>query len=346
MLNLKITLSILTTLTTKNFDIISSLAMSTTKMTGNAASRRGIFMILSPAKTLDLSPIPLEDVESTFTLPGCDTIKTLKLAQIMKSKSKKQLKDLLKVSDKISDSVKCYYDTFDMNINKDNHFEQEQANKKPAMFSFDGPAFKGIQPSSCDSNALTYMQLHLRIVDPLYGAIKPLDMIQPYRLEMATKAIMKDLNGDESEDYKSLASWWKDSVTGSILSDMKESGSIVLVNLASDEYAAAVDENELRRNNCRFIKIAFQQEGKVIAVHAKRARGLMVRYISENQLEDVDEIRQFDLDGYGFCEDKSNANMMVFDRRKNWKDEPDSDISTSIKKRKNKNRVTASKKAR
>ena len=112
------------------------------------------------------------------------------------------------------------------------------------------------------------------------------------------------------------------------------------------ERQPGADKNELRRNNCRFIKIAFQQEGKVIAVHAKRARGLMVRYISENQLEDVDEIRQFALDGYGFCEDKSNANMMVFDRRKNWKDEPDSDISTSIKKRKNKNRVTASKKAR
>ena len=296
---------------------------------------------MSPAKTLDLTPIPLEDLETTR--PACDAPKTLQLAQILKSKTRKQLKDFLKVSDKISESVKNYYDAFEMMNNdeqNENDDEDEQANMNPAVFSFDGPAFKGINPSTCDSNTINYMQANLRIVDPLYGALRPLDMIQPYRLEMATKAIMKDLkakaeNSDDDGDkeYKSLANWWKGSVTSSISSDMKESESTVLVNLASDEYAATIDADELLNHNCRFIKIAFQQEGKVIAVHAKRARGLMVRYISENQLEDVDGIRQFDLDGYGFCEDKSNGNVIVFDRRKNWKDGEEKE-SSGIKKRK------------
>lgn len=332
---------LLTVLTISNPNIIS-LAMSTIQAGKAAASRRGVFMILSPAKTLDLTPIPLDDLDTSS--PGCDKSKTLQLSQIMKSKSKKQLKDLLKVSDKISDAVKNYYEAFEIQDGDGN----SNSNRKPAVFSFDGPAFKGINPSSCDSKTLTYMQTHLRIVDPLYGTLKPLDLIQPYRLEMATKAIMKDLNHDEGEDYKSLANWWKDSVTSSISSDMKECESSVLVNLASDEYAAAVDEAELSEHNFKFIKIAFQQEGKVIAVHAKRARGLMVRYVSENQLEGVDGMRNFDLEGYGFCEDKSNEHMMVFDRRKNWKEEQQEseEDSGGSKKRKVKGKgVSASKRS-
>lgn len=235
---------------------------------------------------------------------------------------------MLKVSDNISSTVKEYYDAFaldhgdvlldEASKTKDNNANSSKINQKSksAVFSFDGPAFKGISPSTCDSNSIEYMQAYLRIIDPLYGALRPLDLIQPYRLEMASKGILKDLGTKE----KSLANWWKASVTSSILADMKASKCNLMVNLASDEYAAAVDQMKLEQEDCTFVKVAFQQDGKVIAVHAKKARGLMVKYISENKLESVEGIQQFDLEGYGFCEDRSDETTIVFDRSKNWND--------------------------
>jgi len=307
-------------------------AMATTTRAA-ATSRRGIFMILSPAKTLDLSELVLVDLPPSSSLPSCDIHKTRQLAEILKSKSKKQLKDLLKVSDNISCTVKDYYDVFNVEASVlPVLLELEDASKKidlcanskSAIFSFDGPAFKGISPTTCDIDSIEYMQAYLRIIDPLYGALRPLDLIQPYRLEMASKGILKDLGTDE----KSLAKWWMASITSSILEDMKSSECNVMVNLASDEYAAAVDQMKLEQEDCTFVKVAFQQEGKVIAVHAKKARGLMVKYISENKLESVEGIQQFDLEGYGFCEDRSDDTTIVFDRSKNWQDSTSTSTGT------------------
>jgi len=322
------------------------MSIATTKAA--ATSRRGIFMILSPAKTLDLSiseiavSPPIDD-----SYASCDLTKTRQLAEILKSKSKKQLKDLLKVSDKISCTVKDYYDAFDVDLligqqkNNDgpgslpagpNKVYHNNNNEKAAVLSFDGPAFKGISASTCDPDTVQYMQNYLRIIDPLYGALRPLDQIQPYRLEMATKGILKDLNTDD----KSLAKWWKASITTSILQDMKASECKLLINLASDEYSSALDATKLHEQNCKIIKVAFQQDGKVVAVHAKKARGLMVRYISENNLDNAEGIQSFDLEGYGFCENRSDEMTIVFDRSKNWKDEIErlSSISATDKKRK------------
>eukprot|EP00557_Chaetoceros_sp_GSL56_P005410 CAMPEP_0176491334 /NCGR_PEP_ID=MMETSP0200_2-20121128/8374_1 /TAXON_ID=947934 /ORGANISM="Chaetoceros sp., Strain GSL56" /LENGTH=308 /DNA_ID=CAMNT_0017888751 /DNA_START=1344 /DNA_END=2267 /DNA_ORIENTATION=- len=290
----------------------------TTYKSSNAftTSRRGIFMILSPAKTLDLSPLQsdvLSGIESNLSEPSCDLAKTRQLAEILQSKSQNELKKLLNVSDKISSTVKEYYGNFDMYRKTGDGLRN---NLKPAIFSFDGPAFKGIHPSTCSRNTLQYMQTNLRIVDPLFGALKPLDQIQPYRLEMATKAIVKELD----TEVKTLAEWWKDSITCNILNDMKKCKCDVLVNLASDEYASAIDAEQLLKNDWKFIKIAFQQEGKVVAVHAKRARGLMVRYISENEITNIQDIQNFDLEGYRYCRERSDENTFVFDRLKNYMD--------------------------
>lgn len=296
-----------------------------------SSGRRGIFMILSPAKTLDRSPLSKDTPschiqEENASAPSCDPSKTRQLVEILQSKNQKQLKQLLNVSDKISSIVKDYYDNFNLHLNMGVQGDIALLqNTKPAIFSFDGPAFKGINPSTCNTNTLQYMQANLRVIDPLFGVLKPLDIIQPYRLEMATKGIMKELDTKE----KHLADWWKASITTNILNDMKESQCDVLVNLASDEYASAVDVEELMKNECKFIKVAFQQEGKVVAVHAKRARGLMVRYISENQLTDLQDIYNFDLEGYKFRQDKSNENTIVFDRPKDYKDNPREEQSSS-----------------
>ena len=345
-------------------------------------------MILSPAKTLDLSK--LSPAHESFiqascdgdgdgegsSVPSCDDKKTMELADILKSKSQKQLKDLLKVSDKIASSVKDYYNSFVTNSNTNinsNTNPKVHANVKPAIFSFNGPAFKGISidPSTCDTSTMAYLQANLRIIDPLYGSLRPLDLIQPYRLEMATKDILKDLKLAQNinmekgkgrprqrQECKSLAEWWRESVTSSILEDMRGSGSGVLINLASDEYASAVDVEQITSSlssssssssKMKFIKVVFQQEGRVIAVHAKRARGLMVRYIADHQLEDIKGIKKFDLEGYRYCNEKSqlwgadyddgsgNENgkdeddnddgcgVMVFDRKKNWKEEEENE---------------------
>lgn len=302
-------------------------------MTTSTSGRRGIFMILSPAKTLDLSPLKsdvLSHIEEDLSEPSCDPKKTRTLVDILQLKSQNELKKLLNVSDKISCTVKEYYDKFDMhtNLGVKGDVPSAPGNLKPAIFSFDGPAFKGIHPSTCNANTLQYMQYNLRIIDPLFGALKPLDQIQPYRLEMATKAIIKELDTES----KTLAEWWKASITSNILKDMKESQCDVLVNLASDEYASAVDAEQLVKNDLKFIKIAFQQEGKVVAVHAKRARGLMVRYISENQVMNVQDIQNFDLEGYRYCKEKSDENTFVFRRLKNYLKNNDSTRQETIPK--------------
>jgi len=142
---------------------------------------------------------------------------------------------------------------------------------------------------------------------------------------------MKDLDTDE----KSLANWWSNSITTHITTSLNprcdanhsdddddtteiNDNKKLLVNLASDEYSSAIDTAMMDEHNYQFIKVVFRQEGRVIAVHAKRARGLMVRYICENQLGDVDDIKAFDLEGYSFDGDKSDETTLVFDRPKNY----------------------------
>ena len=147
---------------------------------------------------------------------------------------------------------------------------------------------------------------------PLYGALRPLDMMQPYRLEMATKNALDKKTMDGAKD---LANWWKQSVTSSISQELEGREEKILLNVASDEYSAAVDATGLPEGT-KFIKAVFQQEGRVIAVHAKRARGLMVRYLSENGVKDVDGILGFDAEGWKYVKSKSTDDSIVFDRPK------------------------------
>ena len=220
---------------------------------------------------------------------------------------------------------------------------------------------------------LKYLQETLRIVDPLYGWLRPMDEIQPYRLEMATKNILiadsgnnadgtfhcnstpdgnndvdsndhddtatntnksksttnkktKTKSSNNSKDKKTikLHEYWKPSIQAAIHNetagiegrvdgqdDTKERNSLVIVNLASEEYSIAVDHSPM-------IHVVFRDEGRVIGIHAKRARGLMVRYCAKNHVQSVSQLQQFNEEGYRYQPQQSNSSSMVFNRSKNW----------------------------
>ena len=170
-----------------------------------------------------------------------------------------------------------------------------------------------------------------------------MDLIQPYRLEMATKNV---LPAAKMRDHKSLASWWSSSVTKSIVDELNARGELtnesndnIVLNLASDEYSAVMDQGQLQESGIKYVKILFQQEGRVIAVHAKRARGLMARYIAENDALDLDAVKGFDWEGYTFVPSRSSDSILVFDRKK-----PDRKIGST--KRKGNEKKTTTKKTR
>jgi len=271
---------------------------------------KGIIMILSPAKTLDLRPFdpPKSTSFPICTSPSCDAEKTKLLASTLKSKSEKDLGKLLSISSKIAETTYKYYQGFELNPGK-----RMLPNMKPAIFAFSGAAYQGLQVSSCAEESIRYMQTNLRIIDALYGLLRPMDAIQPYRLEMATKKVLdiKDMGA-----AKDLASWWRSSVSAHIGEEIgRRKKARILLNLASDEYSSALDAKALPEGT-RYITVVFQQEGRVIAVHAKRARGLMVRYIAENSIENIEEIKRFNLEGYAYVEERSSDNSLVFDRSK------------------------------
>jgi len=187
--------------------------------------------------------------------------------------------------------------------------KRDASNVKPCIYAFSGTAYDGLEACTLDEESLSYLQNSLRIVDPLYGVLRPLDMIQPYRLEMATRNVFPN---DKS---LKLASWWQPSVTNRLSEELEGRESMILLNLASDEYSAAVDPKHLPEGT-RYVRIVFREEGRVIAVHAKRARGLMARYVSETGATSLEEIKLFNVEGYSFMEEESDETTLVFDRKK------------------------------
>ena len=152
------------------------------------------------------------------------------------------------------------------------------------------------------------MQRNLRIVDPLYGILRPLDLVQPYRLEMASKRVFP------ADEKIKLAEYWKPSVSEYLAADLLLRESKIVLNLASDEYSAAVDASALPEGTL-YVKVVFWDGGRTIAVHAKKARGLMVRYLAEHNVTTLADVQKFDVEGYSFVESKSDDTTLVFDRK-------------------------------
>ena len=248
--------------------------------------------VISPAKTLDLSPVQT----STVTEPQFK--KEIKeLAGIMQKKSRADLQALMNISENIADLNKERFKNFSS--------EFTLANSKPALFAFKGDVYRKMNVEDYSQEQLAFAQEHLRILSGLYGLLKPLDLMQPYRLEMGTKVA--------NPRGKDLYQFWGDSLTDTLNAYMQEQGLSTLLNLASNEYFKVLKPARLE---AALVNVDFKDqkngEYKIISFYAKKARGMMARYIIQNRIRSVSGLRNFDVDGYYFSEEQSRPDHLVF----------------------------------
>jgi cytoplasmic iron level regulating protein YaaA (DUF328/UPF0246 family) len=278
-------------------------AANATNKGSSADATSSFFVILSPAKTLDLTSALEKDEPIPWSQPDCDLEKTNAVKTCMQdhaSKATPHLAKLLGISKPLAERAQAYWKDFDTN---------DDYTPQPCGFLFQGAAYQGldIQTLNEDTASLEYLQHHLRIVDPLWGWLRPMDVIPPYRLEMATKNIF----GDKQK----LAAYWKPSIEnilGDGDGDDDDENHAVIINLASDEYSAAVPLKNA-------VKVIFRNKGRVIAVHAKRARGLYVRFLAQEKVTTLEDFwkatPEFTVEGYKYQEADSNQeDTVVYDR--------------------------------
>ena len=250
-------------------------------------------IIISPAKSLDFESNSKTDV---FSQPSFQKESSL-LNKKLKNLSKKKLGDLMKISPALADL------NYERNQSWHQPFSPE--NSKQAIYAFTGEVFKGIDIKSLAEEKIPLLQSRLRILSGLYGLLKPLDLIQPYRLEMGTKLTI----GESNNLYK----FWDSSLANSLNDEMKEGD--LLINLASAEYFKAVPRKVLKNPMITPIFKEFKNgDYKIVMTYAKRARGLMVRYIIENNINTLVELKRFDTEGYLYTESLSTESELVFTR--------------------------------
>ncbi|MDQ9009514.1 peroxide stress protein YaaA [Acinetobacter gerneri] len=251
--------------------------------------------LISPAKTLDYqSTLPTDE----HTLPRL-LQQSQQLIDVSRKLSASQIASLMSVSEKIANlNVERFRDW-------DSDFDL--SNARQAIFAFKGDVYTGLDAYHLDEKDFKFAQKHLRMLSGLYGLLRPLDLMMPYRLEMGTRL--------ENPRGHNLYEFWGDIITNLINEDLEQAGSNVLVNIASDEYYKSVKESKIK---AEIIKPVFldQKNGKykVISFYAKKARGLMARFIIENQLSSIEDLKSFNTDGYYFEAASSLAGELVFKR--------------------------------
>lgn len=254
-----------------------------------------MILVISPAKTLDYSEIELEKDSLPRLMEDSG-----QLVSILREKSAKDLSKLMSINDNIALENEARYRRFDPeNFTEDN--------SKQALWAFRGHVYLGLQAEDFNAEEIDYAQKHLRILSGLYGVLKPLDRMQPYRLEMGTK--LKNPRG------KNLYEFWDDKITNLLNMDLAAQGDDVLINLASNEYFKSIKPDQFQG---RVINIHFKElrddQYKIISVYAKKARGLMCRYAIKNKLSDPEALKGFDYEDYRFHEDLSTETDWVFTR--------------------------------
>ena len=251
-----------------------------------------MIILISPAKSLDFDTELTNRTVTDARFPD----QTGKLVSAASNLTKKRLKEIMPVSDML----------IDLNYNRYKDFHQQP--ERQAIYAFSGDVYTGFEARSLDNEAIEYAQTHLRILSGLYGLLRPLDQIRPYRLEMGTRWAPR---------YKSLVDFWGDDIAAKLSEDLDDAGSDIIINLASQEYFASV-QNGKKKLDARIVDVDFRQDGpdgpRFISFAAKRARGMMARYICEHRLDDVESLKSFDSDGYQYDADSSAENLLRFIR--------------------------------
>lgn len=255
-----------------------------------------MLLLISPAKNLDFDSEP---ITASHSLPEFEK-ESKKLISVLKKKKVKEIAELMKLSNPLATLNYERYRSFSYPFTLEN--------AKQAILAFNGEVYTGIDAAAYSEEDFKYAQNHLRILSGLYGILKPLDLIQPYRLEMGTKL-------EISEKANNLYEYWDKKITEKINDALNESASEYIINLASNEYFRAVKKDLLKGKiiNCVF-KENKNGAFKVIMVYAKKARGLMSSYIIKNKTDSIDGIKAFDLEGYSLNPTLSTETEFVFTR--------------------------------
>ncbi|MDZ7870199.1 MAG: peroxide stress protein YaaA [Rheinheimera sp.] len=252
-----------------------------------------MLMVISPAKDLDFSPLSrqLPLTQADF-LPDAAELTT-----VCRALTPADLSRLMHISDKLAGLNAARFSSWQLPFTPDN--------AKAALFAFNGDVYQGLQAQSLTDAQLHYAQQHLRILSGLYGVLRPLDLMQPYRLEMGTS-----LTNPRGKD---LYQFWGSHITENLNQQLEQLNAPFLLNLASQEYFKAVKVKQLAKP---LINVQFkdQKNGqyKIISFFAKKARGLMARYVIEQKADSIEALQQFCLGGYRFNPALSKAHELVF----------------------------------
>lgn len=246
--------------------------------------------VISPSKTQDFSPPDIQDHTSTRQLNESKI-----LVKILKQKTRVELSKLMSISEKLAElnytRFQDFSTPFDFN------------NAKQALLAFKGDVYNGIDAPNLSKKDLEFAQDNLRMLSGLYGVIRPLDLIAPYRLEMGTKL--------ENSKGKNLYEFWGDKISKLLNEDETE----VIINLASNEYFKGIDKKALK---AQVINIVFKElkndTYKIIGIYAKRARGLMVQFMIKNRIKNPQDLKTFKEEDYCFREEMSDSMTWVFTR--------------------------------
>ncbi|MDD2918936.1 peroxide stress protein YaaA [Rhodoferax sp.] len=255
-----------------------------------------MLFLLSPAKSLDFET-PAGDVPHTQPL---FVPQSTELITILKQKSPQEIASLMSLSDNLAGLNVARYQAWRPRFSA--------KNAKQAVLAFNGDVYDGLDAKTLSADDLAWAQEHVCILSGLYGVLRPLDYMQPYRLEMGTK--LPNARG------KDLYHFWGSQIANYLNTRLQRDTSPVIVNLASQEYFKAVDQKALK---ARVVDCVFEdfKDGKykIISFYAKRARGLMARFATTRRLSLPAQLKVFDLDGYAFEATQSSAECMVFRRR-------------------------------
>ena len=255
-----------------------------------------MLIVISPAKTLDYSV----DSKSNHTVPQFLS-QSSKLIKTLKEKEPKDIASLMGLSDKLATLNFDRYQSWKA-------AKSVSSDAKPSMLVFKGDVYQGLNAEDFSNKDLKFAQKHLRILSGLYGILRPMDIMKPYRLEMGTKL--------ETSKGKNLYEFWGNLVQNNVIDDLSSQKSDLLINLASKEYFSVLGKMpEFINVVSPVFKDYKSGKYKIISFYAKKARGLMARWIIQNKITDFEELINFDIDGYKYSKAESTTSEPVFLRK-------------------------------